>query len=273
MGTKVYATGEGTVMLAGGVNMGGNEVYIQHKNGLGTRYSHLSRFASRVGDKVRPGNIIGYVGATGMATGPHLHYMVQNPGPGPNNYYNHVDPAGWMNGNAQELKEAWNPFEGISTDLTGQVSKKFPKSGMWAAVASGILKQAADQATKHFTPKIGTDKDKGHTLFDRGGWWNGEEKPVSKLNQPEAILTTPQWESMHRLSNMMGSAFSGIGGNMPTSTAYSGAAASGLRGSISTSETRDNRIIIEKVEINNPVGETSNDSIANTVRDMNYLRG
>lgn len=274
-GTKVYATGEGTVQMAQSVNMGGNEVYIQHDNGLGTRYSHLSGFASRPGDKVKPGNIIGYVGSTGMSTGPHLHYMVHNPGGGPGNYNNHQDPAGWMNGNAQELGEAWNPLQGMADFVTSKIAERFPGGGMWVDAAAGIMKQGADQAISAFTPKIGTDdsRKKGHTLFDKGGWWNGEQKPVSKLNQPEAILTTPQWESMHNISNLMSQAFGGVGTARATGSTFAGPSASVLGSTVSSNRVEDKSITIEKVEINNPVGETTNESIANTIRDATYLRG
>jgi murein DD-endopeptidase MepM/ murein hydrolase activator NlpD len=57
----------------------GNLVKVRHPNGYLTAYLHLSRFASgvRAGARVRQGDVIGYVGATGLATGPHLDYRVQ----------------------------------------------------------------------------------------------------------------------------------------------------------------------------------------------------
>ena len=75
-GTPVRATGTGVVSFAG-VNGGyGNLVKIRHHDGYETRYAHLRGFASgvRVGTRVAQGDIIGYVGATGLATAPHLHY-------------------------------------------------------------------------------------------------------------------------------------------------------------------------------------------------------
>ncbi len=81
-GTPVGATADGTVVFAG-VNGGyGNLVRIRHMNGYETRYAHLSRFASgiRAGTRVKQKQIIGYVGATGLATGPHLHYELRRNG-------------------------------------------------------------------------------------------------------------------------------------------------------------------------------------------------
>jgi murein DD-endopeptidase MepM/ murein hydrolase activator NlpD len=75
-GTEVMATSDG-IVTARGVSGGyGNLVEIRHANDYVTRYAHLSRFDSgiRVGGRVSQGQIIGYVGMTGLATGPHLHY-------------------------------------------------------------------------------------------------------------------------------------------------------------------------------------------------------
>ena len=73
------ATGSGTVVFAGWDGGGGRTVKVRHPNGFVTAYLHLSRFASgiRSGRRVAQGDTIGYVGATGLATGPHLDYRVQ----------------------------------------------------------------------------------------------------------------------------------------------------------------------------------------------------
>lgn len=74
-GTKVFATGDGEVDFVGQQNGYGNIVVIRHHNGYSTYYAHLSRFASiQQGQRVMQGQLIGYVGSTGWATGPHLHY-------------------------------------------------------------------------------------------------------------------------------------------------------------------------------------------------------
>ena len=75
-GTRVLATADGHVVAAGARGGYGNAVEIKHGNGISTLYAHLSGFANgvRVGARVRQGEPIGFVGATGYATGPHLHY-------------------------------------------------------------------------------------------------------------------------------------------------------------------------------------------------------
>jgi murein DD-endopeptidase MepM/ murein hydrolase activator NlpD len=75
-GTPVYAAGDGRVRLRGVQGGYGNVVQLEHGGGIVTVYGHLSRFATglRVGQAVRQGETIAYVGQTGLATGPHLHY-------------------------------------------------------------------------------------------------------------------------------------------------------------------------------------------------------
>lgn len=73
-GTPVMAAGDGTVIRAGRNGGYGNMVEIRHRNGITTRYAHLSRIQTRVGARVTQGQQIGKVGATGLASGPHLHY-------------------------------------------------------------------------------------------------------------------------------------------------------------------------------------------------------
>jgi murein DD-endopeptidase MepM/ murein hydrolase activator NlpD len=76
MGTAVHAAGNGKVTFAGRQNGYGNVVILQHAGANSTLYAHLSRFAAGMspGTRVAQGTIIGYVGQTGWATGPHLHY-------------------------------------------------------------------------------------------------------------------------------------------------------------------------------------------------------
>ena len=75
-GTRVLATADGSVVSAGSRGGYGNAVEIRHGSGIHTLYAHLSGFASgiRAGTRVQQGQPIGFVGATGYATGPHLHY-------------------------------------------------------------------------------------------------------------------------------------------------------------------------------------------------------
>ena len=75
-GTPIRATSDGRVTRASRYGSFGNLVTIKHSGGFETKYAHLSKFASGIsrGDRVRQGEVIGYVGSTGGATGPHLHY-------------------------------------------------------------------------------------------------------------------------------------------------------------------------------------------------------
>ena len=78
-GTPVRAIGDGTVVRAGSDPGGfGNVIEVRHSNGYVTRYAHLSRFGAkgRRGTRVMQGDIVGYVGMTGLATGPHLHFEI-----------------------------------------------------------------------------------------------------------------------------------------------------------------------------------------------------
>tara|TARA_B100000029_G_C17580180_1_gene959396 strand:- start:1416 stop:2714 length:1299 start_codon:yes stop_codon:yes gene_type:complete len=78
MGTPVMASGDGTVKKAGWCGGGGNCVKIKHNSTYSTVYAHLSKFGRGIKKnvKVKQGQVIGYVGSTGMSTGPHLHYEV-----------------------------------------------------------------------------------------------------------------------------------------------------------------------------------------------------
>lgn len=72
-GSPIYAVADGTVTYAGRHGGHGKYVRIQHSGGLGTGYAHMSRIAVSSGTHVRAGQVIGYVGSTGLSTGPHLH--------------------------------------------------------------------------------------------------------------------------------------------------------------------------------------------------------
>lgn len=76
-GTPVYATADGTVGRADWFSSYGLYVALEHGNAFETRYAHMSRLAVAAGQRVRKGDIIGYVGSTGRSTGPHLHYEVR----------------------------------------------------------------------------------------------------------------------------------------------------------------------------------------------------
>ena len=78
LGTPIMASGSGTIVAAKWCGGGGNCIKIKHNSTYTTVYAHMKNFAKgmKAGKKVRQGEIIGYVGSTGMSTGPHLHYEV-----------------------------------------------------------------------------------------------------------------------------------------------------------------------------------------------------
>jgi murein DD-endopeptidase MepM/ murein hydrolase activator NlpD len=88
VGTPVWASMAGKVVQVGMMRGSGNTIVISHANGLQTRYYHLSRFARnlKVGKQVQQKEVIGYVGTTGLSTGPHLHFSVVRHG-------QFIDPA------------------------------------------------------------------------------------------------------------------------------------------------------------------------------------
>lgn len=75
-GSAVYAVADGIIQFVGPHGGHGNYIRMDHGGGVATGYGHLSRFAVNGGMRVRAGQVIGYVGSTGLSTGPHLHYEV-----------------------------------------------------------------------------------------------------------------------------------------------------------------------------------------------------
>jgi murein DD-endopeptidase MepM/ murein hydrolase activator NlpD len=87
-GTPVWAAASGVITQRGDAGGAGNLVVLRHDGGLETAYMHLSKFAQgqKIGQRVAAKTVIGYVGATGLATGPHLHFGVKQNG-------NYIDPS------------------------------------------------------------------------------------------------------------------------------------------------------------------------------------
>jgi murein DD-endopeptidase MepM/ murein hydrolase activator NlpD len=77
VGQAVRAPADGIVVKSEWANGYGNVIYLSHGYGFSTRYGHLSGFAVTAGQRVKRGDVIGYVGSTGRSTGPHLHYEVR----------------------------------------------------------------------------------------------------------------------------------------------------------------------------------------------------
>ena len=94
-GTPIYATGDGSVKVSEFNSGYGNMVVLKHGNGYESLYAHMSRSKVRNGQKVKRGDVIGYVGSTGLSTGAHLHYEIHKNGEAVDPvmyFYNDVDP-------------------------------------------------------------------------------------------------------------------------------------------------------------------------------------
>ena len=103
-GAPVAAVAPGVVTLAGWTSGGGRTVKVRHPNGYETEYLHLSSLATRAGVRISQGDLVGRVGSTGLATGPHLHYGLKKNGRYVNPVIEHRNmppgepvPAGFMN--------------------------------------------------------------------------------------------------------------------------------------------------------------------------------
>jgi murein DD-endopeptidase MepM/ murein hydrolase activator NlpD len=139
-GTPVKVTANGTVTFAGTNGGYGRMIEVRHINGYTTRYAHLSRFAKdiRVGARVTQKDVIGYIGATGLATAPHLHYELRKNGRAVNAMKEKLPEAPKLPGGLREQFLALAPdrsslLERVSA--TGQYADTNPaKPGMARAV-------------------------------------------------------------------------------------------------------------------------------------------
>ena len=92
-GAPIYAATDGVIAYAGRKGGYGNFVQVNHGGGLATGYGHMSRIVARPGQRVRQGQIIGYVGSTGLSTGPHLHYELYRNGAASQSDVRHLHPT------------------------------------------------------------------------------------------------------------------------------------------------------------------------------------
>jgi len=117
-GTPVHAVASGIVTFAGRSGQYGNHIEIEHQQPYATSYSHLQGFVRglRVGERVRKGQIIGYVGSSGMATGPHLHFMLFENGV-------YVDPLTVKLPADEQISGArWKRFASLRSDLVARLA-------------------------------------------------------------------------------------------------------------------------------------------------------
>jgi hypothetical protein len=215
-GTPIVAAGGGRVSMAGwSTGGGGNEIHIDHPNGLQTWYAHLSRFAVQAGEMVRAGQRIGDVGSTGNSTGPHLHYMVLNGG-----WPNYTNPGAYLDGGGEAGKGGWNPIAGIIDGLVSGFKAAFPAAGFIADLAIGAGKKLLDGAVDFVTGRGGKDNIGSvgaPYLHDQGGILPpGLSQVVNRTRKPEYILNPQQWSDIHKLATRgTGSAGAGVNINGP----------------------------------------------------------
>lgn len=124
MGTPIMASADGEVIQAGNNGGLGNCVSIKHANGYTTIYGHQSRIATSVGKKVTQGQVIGYVGSTGVSTGAHLHFEVKDASG------KHIDPMQVLNGTAsatyasEDKKSGSSGSSAPASDISGVIDSR-----------------------------------------------------------------------------------------------------------------------------------------------------
>lgn len=131
-GTPIRATANGVVKFAGRKSAYGKTVILSHGTDIRTLYAHMSRISDKVaqGKRVKQGDVIGYVGATGRVTGAHLHYEFQKNG-------KHVDPLKVKLPAAQPLRaDLRDELRDLSDDLLAQMQSVLPTSNEQVAKAS-----------------------------------------------------------------------------------------------------------------------------------------
>lgn len=136
MGDPIIAVQDGTVVVSQKTDNGGYGIYvdIDHGNGIKTRYGHMSRNIVNVGEVVKQGQVIGYVGSTGTSTGPHLHFEVRvnDEAVDPEKYINSSNPRPQMaaGGLSQEAYAMLLHFEGGTQYMTSSGDYKIFNNGI-----------------------------------------------------------------------------------------------------------------------------------------------
>jgi len=134
VGTPVHAAGEGRVSFAGLRGGYGNAVVLSHTNNISTLYGHMSRFARNIhtGSHVEQGDVIGYVGMTGLATGPHLHYEYLRNGV-------HMDPQTVKLPGADPLQaDAMKKFRADTSGWLSELASPRPTAAAAAPTSSSL---------------------------------------------------------------------------------------------------------------------------------------
>lgn len=215
-GTPIHAAGPGRVSFAGwSVFGGGNETHIDHPNGLQTWYAHQNGFNVGTGATVNQGQTIGTVGATGLATGPHLHYMVLDGG-----WPFVLNPMDYLNGggNAGSNPGAAfiNPLAGLLDGFLDQITSNFPNAGIIGDIVTGAVKNLFNSGMDFIGGLFSGSTDKKgptgrtslpYTLYDGGGLLPSMAEPMlvqHRAQQPDRVLTAQQWGWVEKTSQQVG---------------------------------------------------------------------
>lgn len=123
VGTPVYAAASGKILRAGYYSGYGKYVKIHHNQSIETAYGHLSKIVVRAGQNIRQGQIIGYVGVTGVTTGPHLHYEVKKNG-------EFINPVSFVKQEPRKLSgKTLNEFVKLKKEVNLQIVGLVPTIG------------------------------------------------------------------------------------------------------------------------------------------------
>jgi murein DD-endopeptidase MepM/ murein hydrolase activator NlpD len=150
-GTPIHAAGDGRVSFAGSRGGYGNAVVLTHGSNVSTLYGHMSRFARNmhIGTHVQQGDVIGYVGMTGLATGPHLHYEYLTNGV-------HRNPQTVQLPGAEPLRSgSLQRFRDMSAPLIASLSPK-PQGALSSAAADGVPPATAVSGSTAAEPRSKT---------------------------------------------------------------------------------------------------------------------
>jgi murein DD-endopeptidase MepM/ murein hydrolase activator NlpD len=148
-GTPVHAAGDGRVSFEGTRGGYGNAIVLDHSNSVSTLYGHMSRFATNVhmGSHVSQGDIIGYVGMTGLATGPHLHYEYLMNGV-------HMNPQTVKLVGAEPLRaESMEKFRTATAGLLATLSARTAANGSAPTVQPSSAATASMHTASEPSPK------------------------------------------------------------------------------------------------------------------------
>lgn len=176
----------------------GNAVIIDHGDGYQTVYAHLSKFACREGDRVQQGQIIGYVGSTGMSTGAHLHFIVQKTGIAVPNAGNTVNPATLLRAGGVTIPAGMEGYD-MESGGAGSNALQQAASAGWAMTegaieAVGNILRAAIDSGNMETVGLGTqmsDMTTAQSINRAAQERNAEIAAARSADEPTAAAGDP----------------------------------------------------------------------------------